>query len=148
MKRILLFVTLAFAVVSPMVAVGATTSTYAVITGPAAAAKCERRFLTFPTWFRGMSQIDDKGNCGVVSPSGDLSGFIWRIILNIIEIVLQVVGYIAFFFLIYGGFQYMTGGANPTQLEQARQTILNAVIGFGISLTAVGLVNLVFGIIG
>ena len=41
----------------------------------------------------------------------------------------------------------MTGGALPAQLEKARKTILNAVIGLVIALAAIALTNLVFNII-
>lgn len=119
---------------------------------------CEKPFLTFPTWYRGLSKADSAtGDCvGIMSPSDPalgaseserLSNFIWRIVLNVIEIGLQIVGYIAAFFLIYGGFQFMTGGGNPSQVEAARKTMLNAVIGLIISLASVAIVNLIMGII-
>ena len=116
---------------------------------------CERSFLGIPTWFRGL--VANDGKCSIVSPGSNLSGsntpltlsgFIWRIALNIIDIGLAIVGYIAFFFILYGGFQFLTGGNNPSQIEKARKTILNAVVGLIISLGAVAIINLVFGIIG
>lgn len=157
MKKLLILASLAFLAVAPLAVAGLAQPTHAVTIGADAEKKCVKRLLTFPAWFRGLSQIDDNGNCGTIAPNdaslgaeedGRLAVFIWRIVLNIIEIATQIVGYIAFFFIIYGGFQYMTGGANPSQIESARNTIMNAVIGFAIALAAVGLVNLVFGIIG
>lgn len=118
---------------------------------------CEKRFLTFPTWYRGLSQANASGECtGIMGPDDPslggsederLGNFIWRIVLNVIEIGLQLVGYIAAFFLIYGGFQFMTGGANPSQIEAARKTMFNAVIGLVVSLASVAIVNLIMGII-
>lgn len=157
MKKLLILMSLAFVTIAPLAIVGLAQPAGAVTIGPEAEEKCVKRFLTFPAWFRGLAQIDDSGNCGIIAPNdpslgaeedGRFAVFVWRIVLNIIEIATQVVGYIAFFFIIYGGFQYMTGGANPGQIESARKTIMNATIGFAISLVAVGLVNLVFGIIG
>jgi hypothetical protein len=58
-----------------------------------------------------------------------------------------IVAYIAVFFLLYGGFLYLTGGALPGQIEKARKTITNAVIGLVIAMAAIALNNLVFSII-
>jgi hypothetical protein len=143
-----LFVTLAFAVLiaAPVVTVAVAPTTYAV--GGAAGASCEvGGFLGIPPWYRGLTSND--GQCSIDSPGGDkdaLSKFILHIALNIIEIGLYIVGYIAVFFVLYGGFQFLTGGDNPSQIEKARKTILNAVIGLVISISAVVIVNLLFGI--
>lgn len=118
-------------------------------------ADCERPILGIHPWFRGLA-VYDNGDCGIASPGQqlangdtlDLQGFIWRIALNIIEIALSFVGIIAFFFMLYGGFQFLTGGSNASQTESARKTIMNAAIGLVISLGAVAVVNLIFGIIG
>ena len=116
---------------------------------------CERSILGIPTWFRGLAVVKN-GQCSIAGPgqkldsgkSLDLAGYIWRIALNIVSIGLAIVAYIAFFFIMFGGFKFLTGGNNPSQIEAARKTILNAVIGLVISLGAVAIVNLVFGIVG
>lgn len=119
-----------------------------VAAGPA----CESRFLGLPAWFRGLTDDD----CNITGPGQndsdgnpiELGDFIWRIALNIIEIGLFIVGYIALFFVLYGGFQYLTGGANASQLEAAKKTILNAVIGLAISMASIAITNLIFGLLG
>lgn len=143
-----LLITLAFAVflAGPVVTVVATPTVYA------ADASCDGKgFLGIPSWYKGLSSRDGSGTCSIDSPGGDtgaLSSFIWHIVLNVIEIALYVVGYIAVFFVLYGGFQFLTGGSNPSQIEKARKTILNAVVGLVISISAVIIVNLIFGILG
>jgi hypothetical protein len=120
------------------------------------APECERKILNINPWYRGLAYKDSSGSCSVAGPGqqfeGDevleLQGFIWRIALNVIEIVLSIVGILAFFFMLYGGFQFLTGGNNPSQIESARKTIINAAIGVIISIGAVAIVNLIFGIIG
>jgi len=118
---------------------------------------CERSFLGIPTWFRGLAIVNDDGKCVVAGPGDtleggtdplEISGFIWRLALNIVDIALTIVGYIAFFFILYGGFLFLTGGNNPSQVEKARKTILNAVVGLVISFGAVAIINLIFGILG
>ena len=102
-----------------------------------------QRFLTFPAWYRGV--VDSE--CNIMSPSdpkfGDnpLSGFIWRIGLNIVEIILNAVGYAAVAFIIYGGYKYMISAGSPDGMVGARKTILNASIGLIISIAAVAIVN-------
>ena len=110
-------------------------------------AACETRLLGIPPWYRGLT--GPAPDCNIVSPddAGGLSAFIWKIVLNVIEMAIVATAYIATFFILFGGFLYMTGGALPAQLEKARKTILNAVIGLVICLAAIALTNLVFTII-
>lgn len=111
-----------------------------------AGANCETNILGIPPWYRGLTNAD----CSITTPtnSDDLSGFIWRIVLNIIQIALVIIAYIAAFFIIYGGFLFMTGGQNPSQIEKARKSIFNAVIGLVISLASVAVTNFIFEIVG
>jgi len=156
MKKIIprLLVMLAFAafVVAPAFVVAAPHETFAK---DSAAKVCEKKILTISPWFKGLSKFEGPklDKCGIAGP-GDtpdgaknkltLNAFIWRIALNVIEIGLQIVGYIAFFFIVYGGFQFLTGGSNPAQIEKARKTILNAVIGLIIATSSIAIINLIF----
>ena len=152
-KKIIVTFGFALLVAAPVFVVGTPTTTFAA--APVEPEDCEKPILGIHPWFRGLAKVVN-GKCGIVSPgetlpSGktlDLSGFIWRIALNVIDIALAAVGYIAFFFILYGGFQFLTGGSNPSQIEKAKKTILNAVIGLVIALSAVAVINLVFGILG
>ena len=113
---------------------------------PQVSAACAERFLGIPTWYRDV--VDS--NCNVEMPNGtsaELGGFIWKIVLNIIEMVLVIVVYVAVAFILYGGFLFISGGGNPSQIEKARKSILNAVIGLVIALAAIAIVNFIFGIV-
>ncbi|MFY9228248.1 MAG: hypothetical protein WAO28_02880 [Candidatus Microsaccharimonas sp.] len=124
------------------------------------ASDCSANLLTFPTWYRGLIKFDPAisgSECVIISPGqtpdGDtqpleLQGYIWRIALNVIEIGLQLVAYIAFGFILFGGFQYLTGGSEAAMIEKARKTLLNAVIGLAISMASIAVVNLVFTLLG
>ncbi|MBC7564976.1 hypothetical protein H7100_01960 [Candidatus Saccharibacteria bacterium] len=156
MKRFKLLVTAFMFVVffaAPVVVVASPQVTAAAsISNPA---DCEKSFLGIQPWFKGMTVLED-GKCNIASPGQtltngttlDLQGFIWRIALNVIGMALTVVGYIAFFFILYGGFQFLTGGNNPGQIEKARKTLLNAVVGLIISLASIAIVNLIFNVVG
>jgi hypothetical protein len=108
---------------------------------------CNDRLLTFPAWYRG---IQNPADCSIATPNGTkagLTGFIWTIVLNIIEFGLQLVGYIAVGFIIFGGFKYMTSAGSADGMVRARKTIMNAVIGLIISIFSVAIINVVAGAI-
>lgn len=107
-------------------------------------AACEDRVLTFPKWYHGLA--DDA--CEIRNPNdftGGLPTFLSKIGLNVIEIMLQLVGYLSVGFIITGGFKYLTSTGSPDDIVKARKTILNAVIGLIISIFSVGIVNIVAG---
>ena len=128
-----------FAFAGPIVAVSVPT--------PVAAA-CDGRVLGIPPWYRGLTTGSGE-DCVIASPeqAGGISQFVLKLALNIIEMGIIIVGYIAIFFILYGGFQFLTGGANPGQVEKARNTILHAVIGLAIALAAVAILNIIFGLV-
>jgi hypothetical protein len=107
----------------------------------AASSDCNQGFLGFPAWYRGLTTAD----CNIKSPSdaGGISKFIWHIGLNVVEIALVAIGYITAFFILYGGFLFLTSNGKPDSAAKARSTILDAAIGLVISLAAVAVVNFV-----
>ncbi len=107
-----------------------------------------RPFLTFPAWYRGLTD-PSKSTCEIKSPNevGGLANFIWRIVLNSVEILLQVVAYAATVMIIVGGFRFLTSAGNPSGVEAGKKTLTNAVIGLVISISSIAIVNLIFGII-
>lgn len=109
-------------------------------------AACADSFLGIPTWYRGLTNA----KCEVVAPTGNndsLQTFIWTIVLNVIEMALVAIVYVAIFFILYGGFQFLVGGANPSMIEKARKTILNAVIGLVIAMGSIAVTKTLFSII-
>ena len=122
---------------------------------PVSAADCSGKnvILTFPSWYRNLAVPDGKG-CRIIGP-GEVAGgsvgenreeqqltkFVWTIILNLIDIMMQLVGYIAVGFIIYGGFLFLTSGGAPDNAAKARRTILNAVIGLVLAIVSVAIVN-------
>lgn len=149
-KKVVVMFGFALFVAAPGLTFIAPTNTSAISTDTS----CERPLLgVINPWFRGLAgKVNDK--CQIAGPGQDLngttlelSGFIWRIALNLIDIALTIVGIIAFFFIMYGGFMYLTGGDKPGQVENARKTIFNAVIGLVIAIGAVAIIDLVFRIL-
>jgi hypothetical protein len=114
---------------------------------PAPASQCDgsSRLLTFPTWYRGLLTPDCNDIRSPSSLAGGLSEFIWTIVLNVIEIMLQAVGYACVGFIIAGGFRYIVSAGSPDGMVKARKTITNAVVGLVISIFSVAIVNVVAG---
>jgi len=125
---------------------------------PATEADCSKPILGIPTWFNGLVKLEQDGGgnitCAIKSPkdldpTGDsgLSKFIWRVVLNVIDMALRLVAWIAAGMMIFGGFKMITSDGAADKAAQGRKTLLNAAIGLVIAIGSVGLVNLVMGII-
>lgn len=106
-----------------------------------AAAACTTSFFGIPAWYKGM--VDDQCNIKDPAAFGGLSNYIWRIALNIVEILLITAGYVAVAYIIYGGFKFITSAGAPDDSAKARKTIINAVVGLIISIFSVAIVNVV-----
>lgn len=120
-------------------------TTLAVALPQTSFAACNDHLLTFPAWYRGLQ---DPNDCSIAQPGDSkagVSGFIWTIVLNVIEFVLQLVGYIAVGFIIAGGYRYMISAGSPDGMVRARKTILNAIIGLALSMFSVAIVNVIAG---
>ncbi len=116
---------------------------------------CAKPILGIPTWFNGLVKVEDN-TCVIKSPSdldtdstsGDgLSKFIWRVVLNVIDIALRLIAWVAAGMMILGGFKMITSDGAADKAAQGRKTLLNAAIGLVIAIASVGLVNLVMGIL-
>lgn len=95
--------------------------------------------LAFPNWH---SRLPCDGN----SPKITDINQIWVIVANIVEIVLRVGGLIAIGFIIFGGISYILSQGNPDRITQAKDIIVNAVVGLVIAIMATALVSFLAGI--
>ncbi len=143
LKTFLLAALFIAGVAAPAAVVGVPQEAFAANKG----ADCEKSIMGIPPWYRGLTNMDDK--CSLKGPDdvGGISNYIWRIVLNGIEMALVIAAYVAVFFIIYGGFLFMTGGDNAGQVEKARKTLLDAVIGLVIVLSGVAITKLIFSIL-
>ena len=106
-----------------------------------ASAACESRFLTFPSWWRNLPI--NPSDCSIEFEKNTIDKNLSIIIANVVEIILQLVGYTCVAFIITGGFYYMTSTGSPENAARGLKTIRNAAIGLVLSLMSVGIVNLV-----
>lgn len=106
------------------------------------AASCATKGINFiPPWYKYLDgEIDSTGKCSVIfNPPGDIS----KIVVALLEIVLRVGALVAVGYVVYGGFQYMLSQGEPDRTKNARNTIVNAVIGLAIAVLATAIVNFV-----
>ncbi len=68
-------------------------------------------------------------------------GDILVVIGNVIEIALLLAGTVALIYIIIGGYKYIVSAGNPEAVQQAKQTILWAVVGLIIALSAFAIIN-------
>lgn len=108
---------------------------------------CDKKgtIITLKPWYYGLTE-EVGGKCQVKSPgktAAEQQKFTTRIVLTVIEDLLQIAAYVTVAFIIMGGFKYMTSSGSPDQAAKAMKTIINAVIGMVVALGSVGLVNFV-----
>ena len=105
------------------------------------------KILTLKPWYSGLTNND----CSLKNPDTDTNSqanYIWKIVLNIVDDLLQLIGYTTVGYIIYGGFLMMTSNGAPDKAAHGRKTIMSAAIGLVIALASVALVNFISSKIG
>lgn len=105
------------------------------------------KILTLKPWYSGLTNND----CSLKSPGADTNSqanYIWKIALNIVDDLLQLIGYTTIGYIMYGGFLMMISNGAPDKAARGRKTIMSAAIGLVIALASVALVNFISSKIG
>lgn len=140
--------------ISLMVAISLFTASSVLLPSVANAAPREncaaesKTFLGLPTWYKYLSPNGSSGDCKLTLPldsnkEESVVLAIPRILLAVFEIILRIAGLAAVGFIIFGGFQYLISQGEPDKTKGAKSTILNAVIGLVITISATVIVNLI-----
>lgn len=138
MKRLMVGLVLLAIVVSSLAVV--TTGVVSAQTGANQAHCSGTGFLGFPTWYKYLNPTMGANGCEVDFIVPDSIG---PVLLAIFEMILRLAGMIAVGFVIFGGFQYMLSQGEPDRTKGARSTILNALIGLAIAISATAVVNVI-----
>ena len=150
MKKIIIAITL-IVIGSVGVSILSTPISMADDNKPAASddKKCPSgKILTLKPWYDGLME---KNDCSLKTPGTDANAqanYIWKIALNIIEDLLQIVGYATTGYIMYGGFLMMTSNGAPEKAAHGRKTIMSAAIGLVIALVSIAIVGFVSSRIG
>ncbi|MBP7857930.1 hypothetical protein KA016_02610 [Candidatus Saccharibacteria bacterium] len=131
------------------------------VDGPANAKSCAHSFLGLKPWFAYLPEkgTDSTGaeinmfdeNCQVVGfhllPDGSATGsnksHLPAVLLVIADDLLRLAGLVAVAFVIVGGAKYITSQGEPDRAKQARESIINALIGLAIAIVAAGVVSFI-----
>ena len=82
------------------------------------------------------------GNCDTTLPEVAANA---DTVSTLLSIVFGVLGAVCVFLVIYAGMQFITGGDDPQKVKNARNTIIWALIGLGVAVSAEAIVYLVLG---
>lgn len=95
----------------------------------------ERSILGIPTWDDGLQNCDNITTDDILSSDKNTNPAI-IVALNISRAIVSLIGILAVIFVIVGGFKYVGSDGSPDKATDARQTIINALIGAGIAASA------------
>ncbi len=97
-------------------------------------ASCDgHHFMGLRAWYDGIDAV-----CSGTQPADaeEIKAMIWKIVLNIVTMVLQIVGYVCVGFVIWGGYLYMLARGDSGKVASGKKTITNALIGLVVCMTA------------
>ena len=88
-----------------------------------------------------MAQAIEEDDIPTITPPTEAGFTLSEAIVNVINAILVIAGSLAVLFLIIGGIRYIISAGNSDQIEGARHTIFNAIIGIVVILLALIIVN-------
>lgn len=89
-----------------------------------------------------VTNCTEPASCDVTLPSVAANDGGVKIAL---QILFGIIGALAVFFVVYGGFKFVTSQGDPQAVGKARATVLYAVIGLVIAISAEIIVSFVIG---
>jgi len=95
-------------------------------------------FFSFPTWYK---YLEPKVVDNVCTPTFKFPDSIPLIGLAIVDILVRLAALVAIAFVIYGAFSYVTSQGVPDKIAKARDTIIGALIGVVVAVSAAGIIN-------
>ena len=101
-------------------------------------------FFGLPAWHKHLDKLpgQDDGGC---TPQIKGLNDIWKIVAAVTEILLRVATLIAIGFIVYGGILYVLSEGSPDKTSAALKTIINALVGLVISITAAVMISFIAG---
>ncbi|HET9174245.1 MAG TPA: pilin [Candidatus Saccharimonadales bacterium] len=110
-------------------------------------------FLNFPYWYQylhGKAALQNpmapmSSSNQLVCTDPGLSGLndVWLIVAAIIEILLRIATLAAIGVIIYAAIRYITSQGDTEDTKKSRSTIINALVGLLLAVTAATIVNFV-----
>ena len=109
-------------------------------------------FFGLVPWYQFLPLASTPAQNGQQICSVDLSNMpivhLWLIPMAIFEDLLRVAGMLAVAFIIYAGIRFITSQGHPETTKAARGTLINALIGLGITVIAAATVQFIANSLG
>ena len=108
------------------------------------AAGCQSSFFGFPHWYEYLKLGDVKTTDGTVHcqvVSFTVPNDLVLVGMAIIDILIHVAGIVAIVYVVIGGVQYVTSQGSPDATAKAQSTVVNALIGLALAITAIAFVS-------
>jgi type IV secretory pathway VirB2 component (pilin) len=100
-------------------------------------------FLGLPTWYAYLPQgVTASGGC---APALRRPGDLWLVVAAIVEMLLRIAALVAVAMIIYGGIQFITSEGDPEKANGGRKTVVGAVVGLVIAVSAATVVTFIAG---
>jgi uncharacterized protein YacL len=123
-----------------------------LLTSLTASAATGAAFLTFalPTFATGGGNVNpcDGIQAGFDALCNLNSDNLGPIIGAVVTFLLIIIAIIALFFLIYGGLRWVTSGGDKGKVDEARKTVIAAIVGLVIAFLAFFILQVVLGFFG
>lgn len=99
-------------------------------------------FFGLPTWYSFLPGITDPTTHQCIPQFTNINDT-WLVVAAIIEILLRIAAIIAVVMVIIGGVTFTTSQGNPEEAAKARNTLIYAMIGLLVSISAAVLVTFI-----
>lgn len=133
-----------------MLAIASLTASPAPVLAAGDDKACNGSVLGLRPWYYNI--CESKGNeIEIKQPaknSSGLSKFIWQIVLNILFDLSLAIGYLALAMIVFGGYQYISSQGDPGKMAKGKKTLMAAVIGTTIAMSASVVINTASAVLG
>jgi hypothetical protein len=115
------------------------------------AANCKSGFFGFPHWYEYLDVRDIQNgkqtiHCQVAT--FNVPGDLVLVALAIIDILIHIAGLVAVVYVVIGGVQYVTSQGSPDATAKAQSTVVNALIGLALAITAIAFIAFIGNKVG
>lgn len=115
------------------------------------AAGCKSGFFGFPHWYEYLDVRDVQNGTETIHcqvASFNVPGDLILVTLAIVDILIHIAGLVAVVYVVIGGVQYVTSQGNPDAAAKAQSTVVNALIGLALAITAIAFVSFIGNKVG
>jgi ABC-type Fe3+ transport system permease subunit len=102
-------------------------------------------FFDFPVWYKYLQVTTEVDGNSVCSPRLEGLTDIWLIALAVVEMLLRIAILVAIIYVVISGIKFITARGNPDKIQNARNSVQDALIGIVIAVAATAIVSFIAG---